>query len=132
MNDTSSLWARQLEARLECLIQLRRGWDGYQAGPVTFTNAVFALNMLDRLYSASIPPPDLVPGYSGDLQAEWHIGNVDIELHVKGPNEVIAWRETPETGEDGEEISLTNDFTAVGEWIKQLANSANAIAAAAA
>lgn len=132
MNNTSSVWAKGLESKLETLVQLPHGWDGYCARPVSFTNAFFALNMLERLYSAAIPPPDLVPGQAGDLQAEWHIGDVDLELHVLGPNQVRAWRATPETGEDGEEFDLTNDFTMVGEWIKQLADSGNAIAAAAA
>lgn len=132
MNDSSNAWTRKLETRLESLIQLREGWDGYHAAPVSLTNAVFALKMLERLYSASLPPPDLVPGYGGDLQAEWHVSGIDIELHVRGANDVLAWRATPETGEDGEEVALTNDFTVVGEWIKQLANSANAVASAAA
>lgn len=132
MNDTSSVWARGLESKIEALVQLQPGWDGYNARPVSLTNAFFALNMLERLYSPAIPPPDLVPGFSGDLQAEWHIGGVDLELHVKGPNEVHAWRATPNTGDDGEEFNLTNDFTIVGQWIKQLSDSANGVAAAAA
>lgn len=132
MNDISNAWAKELEAQLESLIQLRDGWDGYQARPVSFSTAVFTLNMLGRLYLDGLPPPDLVPGYAGDVQAEWHIGDTDIELHVRGPNSVLAWRATPATGEDGEVIELKNDFTVVGDWIKQLADSANANTAAAA
>lgn len=132
MNDTSNPWARDLERQLESLIQLREGWDGYRARPVSFSIAVFAHNMLGRLFLQGLPPPDLVPGYAGDVQAEWHIGNTDIELHVRAPNNVIAWRATPATGEDGEEIELKNDFTVVGDWIKQLVEADHANAAAAA
>jgi hypothetical protein len=132
MNDTSNAWVKELEGQLESLIQLREGWDGYHARPVSFSTAVFAHNMLGRLFLQGLPPPDLVPGYAGDVQAEWHIGDTDIELHVRAPNSVIAWRATPETGEDGEEIELKNDFTVVGEWIKQLVEAGDANTSAAA
>ncbi|HEY5336936.1 MAG TPA: hypothetical protein VIJ85_01935 [Rhizomicrobium sp.] len=132
INDTSCAWHKGLEKRLEELIRLRNGWDGYNARPVSLANAVFALGMLERLYSAAVPTPDLVPGYDGDLQAEWHIGEIDIELHVKAPNDVVAWRMTPDSGEDGEEVALTNDFTVVGQWIKAISGAADAVAAAAA
>lgn len=132
INDTACAWREDLEDRLEELIQLPEGWDGYDGRPVSFANAVFALGMLERLYMSAAPPPELVPGYNGDLQAEWHVGGVDIELHVRAPNDVHAWRVTPATGIDGEEIPLTNDFTIVGTWIKELADSVDAVGTAAA
>jgi hypothetical protein len=132
MNDTACNWSQGLNKRLEELIQLPDGWDGYHARPVLFETAVFAIRMLERLYSEDIPMPFLVPGYAGDLQAEWHEDDWDIELHVLGPNKVTAWRSTPDTDDDGEELSLTNDFTKVGAWIQELAGLSDATATAAA
>jgi hypothetical protein len=131
INDPSCAWSEYLENRLEELIRLPVGWDGYRARPVSFPNASYALSVLEQLHLTSIRAPDLVPGYQGDLQAEWHIGNVDIELHVLAPNQVHAWRLTPTTGPDGEELSLTNDFTVVGSWIRELAGGLDAVTAAA-
>ncbi len=132
INDVGGMWTKDLTARLEELIRLQPGWDGYNGRPVALANAIFALGMLNRLYSSAIPAPDIVPGYTGDLQAEWHVGDVDIELHVKAPNSVVAWRSTPDAGEDGEELVLQNDFTILGTWIEQLADKINAVAAAVA
>jgi hypothetical protein len=132
VSNADCAWRDELSGRLEELIRLPVGWDGYRARPVSFANAIFALSVLEQLYSPLLDPPVIVPGYNGDLQAEWHVGGVDIELHVQGPNEVQAWRQTPALGPDGEEIPLTNDFAVVGGWIGELAGGQNAVAAAGA
>jgi hypothetical protein len=79
-----------------------------------------------------MPAPNIVPGISGDLQIEWHTEDGDIELDVRAPNEVHAWRETPETGSEGQELSLSNDFTKVAAWLKRLLESTSATIGAAA
>lgn len=132
INDTAGVWREGLEDRLEQLIRLQVGWDGYHARPVSLRNASFALGMIERLYLPSVSAPALVPGYNGDLQAEWHSNNHHIELHVQAPNRVEAWHSTPAIGNDGEERILTNDFTVVGVWLKELADSSHAVATAAA
>ena len=108
------------------------GWNGYRAGPVEFRTANFALNMLKSVCGPDAPAPSVVPGVNGDLQIEWHLKNGDIELHVRAPNDVHAWRQTPTTHEDGEELTLTVDFTEIVRWIKELTEPASAAVSAAA
>ncbi len=123
-------WRDAAIARLNELVRLDRGWDGYRGLPVSFENANFALRMLEATCRADAPVPQIVPGANGDLQIEWHAQNTDIELHVRAPNDVHAWRMTPATQPNGEEIFLTNDFTVVANWVKEIAEPANATAAA--
>lgn len=116
--------------RLEDLIRLERGWDGYAGSPVSFVNATFALSMLKSICDSQTPAPQIVPGSSGDLQVEWHTLRGDVELHVRAPNDVHAWRAKSDGAE--EELSLANDFSAIVTWLNELVEPSIAIKAAAA
>jgi len=132
ITEPSHGWRDAITARLDHLCRLPVGWDGYRAGPVSFTTANFALNVLQVICGPETLPPSIVPGTSGDLQIEWHLQGGDIELHFRAPYDVVAWRETPETGEDGEELELTIEFTQVAQWIKALVERSSAFITAAA
>lgn len=116
-------WRDPVLRRLEEIVGLESGWDGYNGISVNFGNAVFALRMLEVVCKATTPPPQIVPGPSGDLQIEWHLEGGDIELHVEGPNRVVAWKNDGETGQDGEEIRLTNNFAIIANWINNLCDN---------
>ncbi len=85
-------WRTAVMKRLEQLVRLDLGWDGYSGQPVSLENAAFALRVLEAVCGPDASPPQLVPGSSGDLQIEWHTLKGDIELHVIAPNRVHAWR----------------------------------------
>src|SRR5690349_18746537 len=80
LSDTPYAWRDVVESALGDLIRLPDGWDGYRGAPVSFSNAFFALRMLESICSLSTEPPQLVPGSDGDLQIEWHTMRGDIEL----------------------------------------------------
>ncbi len=125
-------WRDAVVIRLNELVALEPGWDGYRAGPVTFENANFALRMLEVSCDIDAPTPQIVPGVAGDLQVEWHIGDTDIELDIRAPYRVHAWVRNEQTGSDGEESDLTNDFTIVAKWLRNLSDSSKATNPAAA
>ncbi len=108
------------------------GWDGYRAKPVNYLTVDFAMRMLESICPSETSVPHLIPGVDGDLQIEWHTAEEDIELHVRQPNSVHAWRRTAATGEDGEEVELSFVFWPIIPWIKELNEAtANADSAAA-
>jgi hypothetical protein len=117
-SELSGPWRKLVEARLQELVRLEQGWDGYRGSPVSFVNAVFALRMLESACGRATPSPQIVPGVGGDLQIEWHTLRGDIELHVLAPNVVHAWRSA--TGGPGyeKELELTNDFSVVATWVR--------------
>src|SRR5262245_40168454 len=83
-------WKASVKQRLEELIRLEEGWDGYVAFPVSFETAVFALRMLESICGPNTPAPQIVPGLTRDIQIEWHTHHGDIELWVQSPNNVHA------------------------------------------
>jgi hypothetical protein len=131
INENVSPWGDKITERLEHLIRLDHGWDGYQARPVSFVNASFALQMLNNICGVETPAPQIVPGVSGDLQIEWHTLQGDLELHVKGPNNVHAWRAMANGDSDGMEMDFTNDFAVVAQWVREVTEPPIAAAAAA-
>ncbi len=116
-------WTKSVIDRLDELCSLPAGWDGYGAPPVAFSNASFALSMLAQACPLDAPAPQIVPGLRGDLQVEWHTESADIELHVRGPNNVHAWLLNEATSENGEELDLTTDFAAVASWLADLSEA---------
>ena len=129
MTDLGQKWRTQVIKRLNELVALQPGWDGYEGGPVTFENAYFAMEVLDACCRSDDPTPQIVPGTSGDLQIEWHLEKGDIELHILAPNDVHAWHINENTESDGEELSLTTDFTTVVRWIENLTEPTRATVA---
>lgn len=127
-----SVWNDETIEQLNKLVKLRSGWDGYQAQPVSFENAHFAMQMLQSVCRNNTPAPQIVPGVSGDLQIEWHTLDSDVELHVLAPNHVNA--SFSRIGENPIEIDLvlTFDFTTVVNWVGEIMETPIAIVAAAA
>lgn len=125
-------WFEEVKGRLEYLIRLERGWDGYKGLPVSFDNAYFALQMLESICGTETHAPQIVPGVAGDLQIEWHTLKGDIELHVKAPNDVDAWILETNGDAAGLERSLTTDFTEIAMWVQNIMEQPIATHAAAA
>jgi hypothetical protein len=129
LTDLEQKWRDPIIKRLNELVALQPGWDGYYGVPVTFENAYFAMEVLDACCRGNDPIPQIVPGTSGDLQIEWHLEKGDIELHILSPNNVQAWHVNENIGTDGEEVLLTTDFTAVVRWIENLTEPTRATVA---
>ena len=127
-----SEWQLTVEARLQELIRLENGWDGYEGPPVAFGNAVFAIRVLESICVGDTPAPSIVPGNAGDLQLEWHLPSGEIELHVRAPNDVHAWRCLAGAHPLEEALMLSTDFSVVAKWLRDLTEAPLAPHAAAA
>ncbi|TIX69469.1 MAG: hypothetical protein E5V25_11515 [Mesorhizobium sp.] len=124
-------WSEKVMGKLDELVKLPTGWDGYAGRGVDFNIAYFAANLLQAIYVPDAASPSLVPGSDGSLQIEWHSNGLDIELDVLGVNQVRCLMSEVGT-ENEEEATLTVDFKIVREWVKELARRAdNAVPAAA-
>eukprot|EP01012_Entosiphon_sulcatum_P027860 TRINITY_DN33632_c0_g1_i1.p1 TRINITY_DN33632_c0_g1~~TRINITY_DN33632_c0_g1_i1.p1 ORF type:complete len:169 (+),score=22.58 TRINITY_DN33632_c0_g1_i1:388-894(+) len=113
-------WRNEVMRKLENLMRLTPGWDGYRAQAVTLDTVTFTLQMLENTCGDKVPAPEIVPGISGDLQVEWHTDTIDIELHVRAANDVQAWHCSPSTHPDGEEMELDINFKPIIAWINEL------------
>lgn len=115
-----SSWVKELESRFNELTSLEIGWDGYAGRPVSFTCAVFAANLLERICIENVSVPSLVPGSDGTLQIEWHENQYDIEIDILGAHNVVATR-FDLTTEQEETFNLQSDFSVLADWVSDLA-----------
>lgn len=119
--------------RLSELSRLPVGWDGYNAGPMRFEVGYFAAEIIRNVCDQNTQhSPSIIPGSNGDVQVEWHHNGNIIELHIRNPYDVVAWRTNESLGENGEELYLTTDFTVVSSWLRDFAETAHADSTAAA
>lgn len=130
VNEPQGGWWKSVQKRLDELVALSPGWDGYSGLPVSFSNANFAVKVLEAVCGPLTPAPQIVPGSDGDLQLEWHSPEGVIELHVRAANDVLAWYRDDATGPNGIELQLTTNFIAAAKWLEDL-ERASAPAAAA-
>ena len=119
VQEYGSSWQQALSPRLEELVRLPNGWDGYRGRPISFACARFTAQLLVHLCREDLAPPALIPGSDGSVQIEWHENGYNVELDVRAPNNVLAKRYNLLSDED-EEISLSNDFTDIMGWIDTL------------
>jgi hypothetical protein len=130
VNQPQGTWWECVRDRLDELVKLPQGWDGYSGEPVSFSNANFAVKVLEAVCSLDSPPPQIIPGSGGDLQLEWHFPHGAIELHVRAANDVLAWHMDDSTGPDGFEMPMTTNFIAAARWLEDLERASAAAAAA--
>jgi len=119
VSQNTSNWIIYLQDRFDELTSLPKGWDGYSGKPVLFSTAHFAANLLERLFSPKVQPPQLIPGSDGTLQIEWHQNQLDIEIDVLKPYRINASYFNHITDEE-QEIELETDFSQLSEWIIEL------------
>ncbi len=109
-------WAVYAKRRFDEVCALEEGWDGYRGRRVKWQTADFTFRMLQSICAWDAPVPQIVPGSSGTLQVEWHLPHQTIELLVRAPYEVEAWREGDDLAE--EEVELSRDFRLVIGWLE--------------
>lgn len=122
-------WRNAVVQRLEELVRLDQGWDGYRGRPVSLDDAAFVLRALEMACQKDSPAPQIVPCSNGNVQVEWHTEHGDLELLFRGPYSVRAWYSNSDSAE--EEVELTNDFLRVSEWIRKVTEPEIACRAAA-
>lgn len=72
-------WMATVVARLETLLALPEGWDGYNAKTPEIWHALEAFGFLERVMTETTARPSIVPLTDGGIQIEWHRGDLDIE-----------------------------------------------------
>lgn len=79
-NRTQKITKEQYKEALSHLIDLKEGWDGYGAGPLSE-------KVVDTV-SGFLANTAIVPGPDGSLQIEWHCAGYDIEISFDTKGEI--------------------------------------------
>ena len=108
-------WFEPTLARFAQVAELQDDWDRRGSAEVRVDVLSFALrSVLPEILPPNAPPPAVIPLGHGGVQLIWNSDDVEIEVEVIAPNEVIAYYFDKASGDDREE-SLTNDFASLAE-----------------
>jgi len=76
-------WLVDWMQRLSYLLNLSPNWDSYGARRVNPSAVLGVINfLLPSMQDIQGPLPDVVPDADGNLQLEWHLRNVDLEVEA--------------------------------------------------
>lgn len=112
-------WQIEVQKKLFEFVNLKKGWDSYDAPSLRRDAGFFALEVLNNVMRPRTPPPQVVPSGVGGVQFEWHQCDMDIELHVTAPYHCEFWCEDRRTGEQISE-ELTTDFSLPRQALNEL------------
>jgi hypothetical protein len=79
--DKLPAWLDPLVEKLNELLGLEPNWDGRGAPRVGKGSVAMAIEVVDKVLWAEVPP-QIVPTPVGGLQLEWHHNEIDIEIEI--------------------------------------------------
>ncbi len=68
--------------RLHDLMLLPANWDSYGARPINIKSVGYSIALFCEIMFENTPEPQVVPTKSGDVQLEWHIYGIDLEIEI--------------------------------------------------
>ena len=77
---TCSTWFLPTVQAMLGLVALPAGWDSRSAAPTRRRTVERALRLLAGILDTQTSPPSVVPTVLGGVQAEWHLGGLDVEI----------------------------------------------------
>lgn len=81
-------WEDETTDRLRFLLELREGWDGFDARPIDLDSAMFGLKLLNFILPKGARAPKLSPTNYGGLQFEWFNRQCELEIEIEAPYRV--------------------------------------------
>ena len=85
-----SRYAIYVEAQLNRLLELPKGWDGRHAKPTTEEALRTTVHLLFAISNEHSISPQFFPLSDGGIQFEWHVAGAAIEIEVEGSGEAYA------------------------------------------
>lgn len=98
------------------LTMLPRGWNSYDASPVSETALHRTLEFLLEYVTSGVDRPAVVPTARGGLQLEWHDNGVDVEVEMTPEGPVTFFAEDGTTGET-DDVNLTGNEDRMRRWL---------------
>ena len=107
-----------VELRKRALLQLPRGWNSYDAEPVSVAAFEQATEFLTTYLVEGVADPVLVPTVRGGVQLEWHRQGVDVEVEIS-PDGSVSWcADDRRTGEEFE-TALAGQEETIRTWLRR-------------
>lgn len=120
-------WLRTVRNRLAVLADLPAGWDGYGAPRITPETTLFALQILQDLWTRRLPPPDISPMSNGALMIEWAQNGTELTIEIRGPYATTFLFERTHDGEE-EEGQVGSDISQLQSRVAELVSPSGLVA----
>lgn len=113
-------WFVPVASSLLDLLRLPTEWNSYAARPISPRAARAALELLVETMEPDTPHPSVVPMSRGDIQLEWHLRGLDIEVVVSADGPIRVWYEDLRGGTE-RELTLAEGSEPLREVLRELA-----------
>lgn len=97
---------KKISNKLDELLKLHDGWDGYQGKSITNETILDIEEFLLLIYVDGLPIPLIVPGSDGSIQIEWHEKGIDLEIDIISKEFVRIYANIRVHLEDADEFIL--------------------------
>ena len=81
---------RHLLREINCLLAMPKDWDGRGSGPINVEVVRNAIPVIGSLMLLTPTPVELFGQADGGLQAEWHLGNADVEIEFDADGDIVS------------------------------------------
>ena len=95
-------WFAPVASSLLALLRLPAGWNSYAARPIDPRAAGAALELLAATMQPNTPIPSVLPMPRGDIQLEWHLRGLDVEVVIPAEGPARLWYEDVRDGTEHE------------------------------
>jgi hypothetical protein len=114
-------WFRPTVHSVFRALSLRRGWDTYDALPISYQSAEDALTFLSQIIDPAASPPAVVPLADGGVQLEWHRGGLDVEFAFSPDEQPELYVADRETGTEWDLNPFSPEFDEIRPLLVRLA-----------
>jgi antitoxin (DNA-binding transcriptional repressor) of toxin-antitoxin stability system len=101
------------------LLDLPEGWSSYPARRIDPAAVIWALELLGKVMQTETPAPIVVPTARGELELEWHLRGIDLEVHPVSPGRLYFYFEDQRSGRVDEQ-ELDADLSPLVEALAEL------------
>jgi hypothetical protein len=123
-------WQDAVRVQLCSLNDLPADWDGYGARSIPSDTVLFAFQVLNEIWMARLPVPDISPMSNEGLMIEWHTQRYEFTLEINGPYEMCYLFEDSES-EALVEGSVPNNLEELDTFLRRFVDTAEETIAAA-
>lgn len=113
-------WLDSVYRRFEHLLSLPDNWDSYGAIKISEDAVAQAYRVLSKLNLNDESLPSIIPSNDGNIQLEWHLQNIDIEIEIPSEGMVNLYIEDS-TGETVKEID--KEYSVSSDELYKLVNA---------
>lgn len=106
---------------LYSLAFLPPGWNSYRAKAIRPDVIQATVEFASNLLKANTPAPQVVPTVRGGVQLEWHLSNIDIEVHVDSPDAARFYAEDLATG-TSQDLPLVGNEAVLSAWLNRISH----------